>query len=245
MSRLFSIAAIATLVLVIGQPADAQFLGDHFFSDPTPMVAEGDEVTLTIQVFTGPQAFGASQLDVEFDDTALEVLEVRGLGDRTVVSLSRPGSLGIATLNGAALDVPIGTIALVELRVRPLVPAGQSVTLSLNAAALLRPTGESFASTGGLVGTIFVVPAGSPISPLAASAVGVGTEEVELDPIPAYRDTWVRAGGQYLVPIRDAMRGWLRVVQRTYDPLAPSDSVPEEGASDPEPQIIQAQEDAG
>ena len=58
-AKMKSIRRVAIALALLSPTASAQFPGDVFFSDPNPMVAQGQTVTLTVEIFTGTDNFGA------------------------------------------------------------------------------------------------------------------------------------------------------------------------------------------
>jgi hypothetical protein len=151
------------LLLLVPASAQAQFRGDVFFASPSVSVPAGGVAVLEVQMFSGADVVGATHVDITFDSTKAEVVAVEPgttpeLADGLASAIS-PGRAGIVTLNGKSLLQPLGTVSMAKVHVKPLVAAGNKVTLSIQVRSLLRQNGTPFPSTQGFSGEILVVSA--------------------------------------------------------------------------------------
>ena len=94
-----------------------------------------------------------------------------------VASANSPGRIGIVTLNGKSLLQPFGTVSLAKVRVKPLVAAGERVTLSIQVRSLLRQNNTAFPSSQGFGGEILVVSAPNSPNQISASSVSSAQED--------------------------------------------------------------------
>jgi hypothetical protein len=119
--------------------------------------------TPRLQLFSGADVVGATHIDIIFDSTRAEVVAVDpGTTSELVDGLASaisPGRVGIVTLNGKSLVQPFGTVSLAKVRVKPLVAAGNRVTLTIQVRSLLRQNNTLFPSFRGFSGEILVVSA--------------------------------------------------------------------------------------
>jgi hypothetical protein len=182
-------------VLLLGPvSARAQFRGDVFFANPSVSVAAGGVAVLEVQMFSGADVVGATQIDVVFDAAQAEVVAVEPgttpeLADGLASAISR-GRVGIVTLNGKSLLQPLGTVSIAKVRVKPLVAAGNKVTLSIQVHSLLRQDNAPFPSSHGFSGEILVVSAASSGSTLksgSGASSSIRTEEDVTERARAFR----------------------------------------------------------
>jgi len=160
-----SLVLIAGVVLLLLTPVSAlaQFRGDVFFAQPSVSVPAGGAVVMEVQMFSGADVVGATQINIVFDPAKAEVVAVTPgttseLADG-LASAVLPGRAGIVTLNGKSLLQPIGTVSLAKVRVKPLVAAGNKVTLNIQVRSLLRQDNTPFPNSQGFSGEILVVSA--------------------------------------------------------------------------------------
>lgn len=154
---------VGATLLLLPVSAQAQFRGDVFFASPSVSVPAGGVAVLEVQMFSGADIVGATHIDVVFDSTQAEVVAVEpGTTSELVDGLASaisPGRAGIVTLNGKSLLQPLGTVSLAKLHVKPLVTAGNRVTLNIQVRSLLRQDTTPFPSSQGFSGEILVVSA--------------------------------------------------------------------------------------
>ena len=74
-ARLLPLSAGALLLAAL--PAAAQFPGDIYFLDPTPVFQEGDPVVLTVATFTGTQPLGAASVELRYDAAQFQVDDIQ------------------------------------------------------------------------------------------------------------------------------------------------------------------------
>lgn len=217
---------LATLGLLAG-PVSAQFPGDFFFSNPTPVVSEGEDVVLQVEVFTGSSSFGAAAVDVVFDVSEFEVLEVRpvgaGGGALEVSDIRTVDGHAVAAFFSKVAPAPFGSVTLFEIRGRARFAGGGTISLQVNPRTLLDPDGDEPLPTGGAGAVVTVVP-------LAPAPAFLAPEEVLLLP------WWVvdigsrplrRPGALLFLPGELAWFGAAPVhgTVQTFDPAAPRDTV--------------------
>lgn len=170
----------------------AQFQGDVFFAQPSVSVPAGGVAVLEVQVFSGADVVGATHIDITFDSTQAEVVAVEAgttseLVDGVASHIS-PGKAGIVTLNGRSLLQPFGTVSLAKVHVKPLVAAGNRVTLSIQVRSLLRQNNTPFTSFRGFSGEILVVSsATSPTLSFTSSASSIKAEKDAAERAGAFR----------------------------------------------------------
>jgi len=171
------------VILLMPLSARAQFRGDVFFASPSVSVPAGGVAVLEVQMFSGSDVVGATHIDIIFDATRAEVVAVEpGTSSELVAGLASaisPGRAGIVTLNGKSLLQPFGTVSLANVRVKPLVAAGDRVTLSIQVRSLLRQNTTPFPSSRGFSGEILVVSAATSlnlISRSSASSIRAGAD---------------------------------------------------------------------
>jgi hypothetical protein len=163
MNRFVLLVGAALLLVLVPASARAQFRGDVFFANPSVSVPAGGVAVLEVQMFSGADVVGATHIDVVFDSTRAEVVSVEPgntseLADGVASAVS-PGRAGIVTLNGKSLIQPLGTVSLVKVHVKPLVAAGNRVTLNIQVRSLLRQDNTPFPSSRGFSGEVLVVSA--------------------------------------------------------------------------------------
>jgi hypothetical protein len=179
-NRLVLIASVMFLVLV-PLSARAQFRGDVFFAQPSVSVPVGGVAVLEIQMFSGSDVVGATHIDIVFDPAKAEIVAVDPgttpeLADG-LASAASSGRVGVVTLNGKSLLQPLGTVSLAKLRVKPLVTAGNKVTLNIQVRSLLRQDNTAFPNSRGFSGEILVV--STAISSALKSDSGVSPASVQ------------------------------------------------------------------
>lgn len=229
--KMRSMGRIAIAIALLSPASGAQFPGDVFFTDPNPIVIEGQEVTLTVEIFTGTQDFGAIGSMLHFDPVEFELLSVRGLSGAQLTATTEQravaGGHAFGVWNTGSLTGPFGSIELIEIRGRPLVARGQSVQLTLVPADVLEPDGTPFTTFDGLSARIDVVTAR--VFASAAQAAGVRRLAGPIVPgiDPFFADVPLRRAG-HLIPLWqfEQERGvllWRQRPWQTFDPRAPSD----------------------
>jgi len=181
-SRLVLLAG--AVLLLLPASARAQFQGDVFFASPSVSVTAGGVAVLEVQMFSGADVVGATHLDVVFDPAQAEVVAVEPgatseLADG-LASSNSPGRTGIVTLNGVSLLQPLGTVSLAKVRVKPLVAAGNRVTVRIQVRSLLRQNSTPFPSWQGFSGEILVVSAG-PNSTLSSDSAASSPIRADAD----------------------------------------------------------------
>ena len=151
-NRLCPVRALATFALFAGA-AVAQFPGDFYFTDPTPVFSEGEDVVLQVEVFTGSSPFGAAAVDVAFDVDAFEVLEVRALGvggaELEVSDIRTVDGHAVAAFFSKPDPAPFGSVTLFEVRGRPRFSGGGTIAVQVEPRKLLDPDGGEPLATGG------------------------------------------------------------------------------------------------
>ena len=168
-ARLKTAAVAAGLFCLAPSAAWAQFAGDVFFETPSVAIPAGETGQLDLVIFTGGEAFGAASVRLDFDPDALEIVDVAA--DTDAVRLldvhwsQTDGSLSIVTLNGAALDAPIGTVRIAGITVRPLAGAGSVIDVDATLDDALTADSDGFASRQAFDAEIVVT------TPSAASAM--------------------------------------------------------------------------
>lgn len=182
-NRFVPLAGAALLLVLVPVLARAQFPGDVFFANPSVSVPAGGVAVLEVQMFSGVDIVGATHIDVVFDSTRTEVVAVEPgttseLADGLASAIS-PGRAGIVTLNGKSLLQPFGTVSLANVHVKPLVTAGNRVTLSIQVRSLLRQNTTPFPSSRGFSGEILVVSTAT--SPNLISMSGAASIQAEED----------------------------------------------------------------
>jgi len=159
------LVVIAGVVLLLLAPVSsrAQFRGDVFFAQPSVSVPAGGAVVMEVQMFSGADVVGATQINIVFDSAKVQVVAVEpGTTSEFANGLASavsPGQAGIVTLNGKSLVQPFGTVSLAKIRVKPLVAAGNKVTLNIQVRSLLHQDNTPFPSSQGFSGEILVVSA--------------------------------------------------------------------------------------
>ncbi|HEX3552751.1 MAG TPA: hypothetical protein VIA62_05940 [Thermoanaerobaculia bacterium] len=156
----------------------AQFQGDVFFAKPSVAIPEGGTAVLEVQMFSGSDVVGATQVDFIFDPTQAKVVKVEpgttpqlANGLATVTAGNR---VALVDLNGSSLEQPFGTVSLALIHVQPLLPAGSRIPLNLQVHSLLRQDSTPFPNSQGFSGEILVVSAGSQTT--SAKRAASGTE---------------------------------------------------------------------
>jgi hypothetical protein len=126
---------VLTIGLLLGaaQQAQAQFVGDIFFVQPSVVIPRGSTGQLQLAMFTGTQAFGVAGAVLRFDPSKLEIVSVSGVASgpftpRTGWSNAN-GVLRIVAVNGQSLQQPFGTVGMARIEVRPLANAGERITI--------------------------------------------------------------------------------------------------------------------
>jgi hypothetical protein len=183
MNRLVLLVGAALLLVLLPASARAQFRGDVFFANPSVSVPAGGVAVLEVQMFSGADVVGATHIDIVFDSTRAEVVAVEPGNTSELVdglaSAISPGRAGIVTLNGKSLLQPLGTVSLVKLHVKPLVTAGNRVTLSIEVRSLLRQNNTPFPDSQGFSGEILVVSAATGSTLKSSSGASSPTQAEE------------------------------------------------------------------
>jgi hypothetical protein len=175
----------AMFLLLVPVSARAQFRGDVFFAQPSVSVSAGGVAVLEVQMFSGADVVGATHVDIVFDPARAEVVAVEPgttpeLADGLASAISS-GRAGIVTLNGKSLLQPLGTVSLAKVRVKPLVAAGNKVTLNIQVHSLLRQDSTPFPNSHGFSGEILVVSAAATSSSKSDSGVSSASIQAEED----------------------------------------------------------------
>jgi hypothetical protein len=190
-NRLVLLAGAVLLLLPVA--ARAQFRGDVFFAQPSVSVPAGGVAVLEVQMFSGADVVGATHIDIVFDSTRAEVVAVEAgttpeLTDGLASAVS-PGRAGIVTLNGKSLLQPVGTVSLAKVLVKPLVAAGNKVTLSIQVRSMLRQDDTPFPNSKGFSGEILVASAATGPTPGSDSGTSssIRSEEDAAERARAFR----------------------------------------------------------
>ena len=162
------LVAIALIAAILLAPrANAQFVGDLFFDDPSITAAQGAEAELRVEFFAGTAVHGAVAFDLVYDTDDLEIVRIetpRDGGYDAITWRDAPGAAGVASFNDDSLDGPIGTANVARIFVRPIAQPGAVVSLAIQPRAAIRANRSSFAPGQGFSASITVV---DPISPPA------------------------------------------------------------------------------
>ena len=221
--------------------AQAQFPGDVYFEMPSSVVAQGDSIELDVLFFAGTDATGAVAFDIVYDPAQVELEDTTApdsaAADRQYV-FPAPGRARVVTLNDDSLDQPFGVSAVATLRLRPLVPAGQTISIVLESQGAVTAPGVPYSQSNGFGAQISVV---SPIT--QGSGVGSGSLGIHASlgklpvtvleswtvphpisnaPIPVRR---LGASIQWTIPMRTDGALWdpFTYTVTTIDPTAPTE----------------------
>lgn len=225
----YNYVLLAGLVLLLMPlSTQAQFRGDVFFAQPSVSVPAGGVAELEVQLFSGSDVVGATHIDIVFDSTRAEVVAVEPgttseLRDGLASAIS-PGRAGIVTLNGKSLLQPFGTVSLAKVRIRPLVAAGNRVTLSIQVSSVLRQNTTPFPSFRGFAGEILVVSAATGPN-LTSTSVGVSSLRAEDDAVDRAR-AFRRPG--IAVDLLDFQTQGSRITAKTRQIVVPDPTAPSE-----------------
>lgn len=174
------VLAVLAAVAAFHGPAQAQFVGDVFFVEPSMVVPQGETGYLQLALFTGSKPFGAARASVLFDAAKLEIVSVEPVSIGSVTPKinwqNASGVLRLVIVNGQSLTAPFGSVTLARIGFRPLAVLGERVTLSsevqqpYTADRAPLPAGSGFGAeiTVGAVAT----PAATNARAQAASAIG-------------------------------------------------------------------------
>ena len=192
MKKYLYVLLAGAVLLLMPLSGQAQFRGDVFFAEPSVSAPAGGIAVLEVQMFSGADVVGATHINIVFDSTRAEVVAVEpGTTSELVDGLAShisPGKAGIVTLNGKSLLQPFGTVSLAKVHIKPLVAAGDRVTLTIQVSSLLRQNSTPFPSFRGFSGEILVVSAATgPNQNSAASAASIKTEENATERARAFR----------------------------------------------------------
>lgn len=238
-------AALVACFLGLGaaDSAFAQFPGDVFFEDPATTVIEGETIDLDVLFFGGPEISGVVGFDVIFDPAEVELVAVSAPvspAADTLFTFPGVGRDRVVVVNDDSLVQPFGVSSVTTLTVRPLVPAGQSISLVLEARGAIAASGIPFAQSTGFGAQVSVVSgltsrptsSGHLFANALATSVTTNTSvaiaphtvphPVDASPVP------VRSlGSSYLwiSPRRLGRGAWVPYRQKidTVDPTAPTD----------------------
>lgn len=165
---------LACISLIFTGAAQAQFPGDVFFQNPSIAIQEGGTGQIEVVTFAGTDVLGAAQFDIVFDPSALEVVGVTPGSaeelERTMVSKVSNGKVSVIILNDRSLTKPFGTVSLVRIDVRPLLPAGSRINLVTDVKEILMQDSTTFGSFFGFGGEVVVTSAISTITQTASQS---------------------------------------------------------------------------
>ena len=144
----------------------AQVAGDVYFKNSSVVAQAGGTAELEVQAFTGAsRALGAVHLDVVYDASLLEVLKVTA-GDAPEFdndglifkrrSQGKAGLISLVALNSKSLGAPYGVVSFGKITVRPLAPAGQTLSVSLRVNGMLDTNSTAYAATRGATASVVV-----------------------------------------------------------------------------------------
>jgi hypothetical protein len=231
------VAAGVAASLTLASQALAQYPGDAFFSNLSPSVAPGEDVVVQLEVFCGSDPFGAARVVIEYDESQFSIPEIREVANTTwsekSYAVEEAGRLSLMVFNDSSLTEPSGTVKLVELVIRPKLPAGETGSVSIAEVETLDSSKSPYSSSSGFDMTVSVVDnVVTTLSKgfLAASSLAAvqATPSQEIQRVPVTDlDFKVRPGARIRLwssKIDDkGRRIWSAPEVQTYDPEAPSD----------------------
>lgn len=218
-------AALALIALVLSlTEARAQFVGDLFYEDSSVAVAAGETATLDLNFFSGATAFGAAEVELSWNPSELELLDV-SLPANVAATLTQvtetdaaAGTLKLAVINLSNINDPIGTVIMARLTVKPLVGTGL-VTLTASQAAALTTARTAYARNGGAVAELVVQAASA--QPAARSGGGELPRIADPDAALAARAARIGQPGGWVEMVVEGLG--IALVRVPADGTAPSD----------------------
>jgi len=166
--QLTQVLVSALGIVFVSESAFAQFPGDVYFESPASVVSQGDSVDLEVLFFSGTDVSGVVAFDVVYDPARLELELTTSPGTTaadTLFVFPEAGRARVVVVNDDSLDQPFGVSGVATLRVRPLVPAGQTVSIALESKGAVTAPGVPFADSNGFGAQVSVV---SPATTVAA-----------------------------------------------------------------------------
>lgn len=206
--------------------AQAQFVGDVFAKVPSLAAPAGGQAKVEVQLFSGANVFGASIIELTFQQTQLAVREVVLTGTagqrRVAVDRKTDGRVEIATFSVDGTANPIGTVTLAEVVFDVLATAGTTARYRITPREVITQSEARFSAIRGADGEVVVV------SGLAANGARAATAT---PPLATDRDHLARAaalrprGGvvDLVVPVRQGGQVVPQVVRVQPDPTRSSD----------------------
>lgn len=130
--------------------ASAQFVGDVFFKKPSIAVAQGGTGQLELMSFAGTTPVGAYRIRLIFDESKLEITEVKAGGavelEEGFTSRLGKGELDVVAVNNRSITTPIGTVSLLIISVRPKLAAGSVIKIEMQILDLLSTSVQPFSA---------------------------------------------------------------------------------------------------
>lgn len=153
MLKLSGLVASFILAFCTAIPAQAQFVGDVYFLQPSIAIPSGQAGTLDLAIFTGDRPFGATLVTLTFDPAKVNVVSIaegaNGDDSLRLESLNDNGTLRIVALNTATLERPIGSVRIARLQVRVTGSPGERIAIrSAVSRALFADRSAMRAGTG-------------------------------------------------------------------------------------------------
>lgn len=125
---------ISLLLVLAFNPAQAQFLGDVFFKEPSIAIEKDAVGEVAISFFSGDRRFGAIRAEITYDPTALEIVSVEPLASAgispTIHWSASENGLRFAVLQGSSLTDPIGSVNLLKIHFRAIGENGSQTLLA-------------------------------------------------------------------------------------------------------------------
>jgi len=119
---------LCALICLLPGLAKAQFVGDIFFVVPAISIPKGGTGDLTIALFSGDKAFGATSSTITYDPNQLEIVSVdavpSGIITPTLKWEASSGVIKLVVINGQSLAQPIGSVSLAKLNFRAIGATG-------------------------------------------------------------------------------------------------------------------------
>lgn len=143
---------LATLIAFFSYSAHAQFPGDVFFSEPSIAVSSGQKGTLDLEIFTGDKIFGATQFEISYDKSMIQIENITAKNDdfENTISWAEVGSnIGVISVNGVSKSKPFGTIKLATINFQATAQAGTRAIISIDVVDSIDPTQQSYSSNTG------------------------------------------------------------------------------------------------
>ena len=142
--------------------ANAQFVGDVFFDEPSVAARENETASLILSAFGGAHVIGAAHFQIEFDPQKLEFLGIDPIApydsEGALQFEYSNGVVEVISANFANSDQPLGVARMAELRLKPIGTVGDIVPINLsNIKVLLTDLTEI--SSGALGGEVVITAA--------------------------------------------------------------------------------------